>query len=107
MMNRAVNKFNRAGGRMAGDFRDMIADSEDLLKAAAAVSGEGFAMARSKFEDKVKSAKASLAEASQPAIDRTMKTAAAADDYVRDNPWTAVAVAVAAGALVGFLAAKR
>jgi len=106
-MDRAVNEFERARGRMAGDFRDMIADSEDLLKAAGAVSGEGFAMARSKFEEKVKHAKASLADASQPAIDRTRETAAAADDYVRDNPWTAVAVAIAAGALVGFLAAKR
>jgi len=107
MMNRAVNKFNRAGGRLAGDFRTMIADSEELLKAAGAVSGEGFAMARSKFEEKVKHAKASLADASQPAIDRTRETAAAADDYVRDNPWTAIGVAIAAGALVGFLAAKR
>jgi ElaB/YqjD/DUF883 family membrane-anchored ribosome-binding protein len=107
MMNRAVNKFNRAGGRLAGDFRDMIADSEELLKAAAAVPGEGFAMARSKFEEKLKSAKAAVADASQPAIDRTLETAAAADDYVRDNPWTAVGVAIAAGALLGFLAAKR
>ena len=107
MMNRAVNKFNRAGGRLAGDFRTMIADSEDLLKAAGAVSGEGFAMARSKFEEKLKSAKSALAEASQPAIDSTRETAAAADSYVRDNPWTAVGVAIAAGALVGFLAAKR
>jgi ElaB/YqjD/DUF883 family membrane-anchored ribosome-binding protein len=107
MMDRAVNKFNRAGGRMAGDFRAMIADSEELLKAAAAVSGEGFAMARSKFEEKLKGAKATLADASQPAIDRTRETVAVANDYVRGNPWTAVGVAIAAGALIGFLTAKR
>jgi len=107
MMDQAVDAFDRARGRMAGDFRTMITDSEELLKAAAAVSGEGFAVARTKFEEKLRRAKATLADASQPVLDRTRETAAAADDYVHGNPWTAVGVAVAAGMLIGFLAAKR
>jgi ElaB/YqjD/DUF883 family membrane-anchored ribosome-binding protein len=107
MMDRAVDAFERARGTMAGDFRTMITDSEELLKAAATVSGEGFAVARTKFEDKLRRAKATLAEASQPVFDRTEETAAVADDYVRGNPWTAVGVAIAAGVLIGFLAAKR
>ena len=107
MMNRAVDEFDRARGRMAGDFRTMINDSEDLLKAAATVSGEGFTAARTKFEEKLRSAKAALADASQPVFDRTRETAAVADDYVRGNPWSAVGVAVASGALIGFLIAKR
>ena len=107
MMNRAVNEFERARGRMAGDFRTMITDSEDLLKAAATVSGEGFAVARTKFEEKLRHAKATLADASQPVIDKTRETAAVADDYVHGNPWTAVGVAIAAGVLIGFLTAKR
>jgi ElaB/YqjD/DUF883 family membrane-anchored ribosome-binding protein len=107
MMDRAVNEFERARGRMAGDFRTMITDSEDLLKAAATVSGEGFTAARTKFEEKVRSAKATLADASQPLFDRTRETAAVADDYVHGNPWTVVGVAIAAGVLIGFLAAKR
>lgn len=107
MMDQAVDAFDRARGRMAGDFRTMITDSEELLKAAATVSGEGFAVARTKFEDKLRRAKATLAEASQPLFDRTRETAAVADDYVRGNPWTAVGVAIAAGVLIGVLAAKR
>lgn len=104
MMNRAVSEFDRARGRMAGDFRTMINDGEDLLKAAATVSGEGFGAARAKFEDKLKSARATLAEASQPMFDRTRESAAAADKYVHGNPWTAVGVAITAGVLIGFLA---
>ena len=107
MMNRAMHRFDRARGRMAGDFRTMINDSEDLLRAAASVSSEGFTAARAKFEDKLKDAKAALAEASQPMVDTTTETASAANDYVRANPWTAVGIAIAAGVLVGFLAAKR
>ena len=79
MMDRAVNEFERARGRMAGDFRTMITDSEDLLKAAATVSGEGFTAARTKFEEKLRRAKASLADASQPVFDKTRETAAVAD----------------------------
>ena len=106
-MDRAVNEFERARGRMAGDFRTMITDSEDLLKAAATVSGEGFTAARTRFEDKLRHAKAALAEASQPVFDRTRETVSAADDYVHGNPWTFIGVAIAAGVLIGLLAAKR
>ena len=94
MTNRVMHEFDRAKGKMAADFRTMINDSEDLLKAAASVSGEGFGAARTKFEERVKSAKAMLADASPP-------------EYIRGNPWTAVGIAVAAGLLVGFIAAKR
>ena len=106
-MHRAAKQFDRARGRMAGDFRTMITDGEDLLKAAATVSGEGFAAARTKFEEKLKHAKTALSDATQTVIDRTRETAAVADGYVRGNPWTAVGLAMTAGVLIGVLAAKR
>ena len=107
MMDRALDEFNHAKGRMAGDFKTMISDSEELLKAAATVSSEGFTVARTKFEDKLRRAKTALADASQPMFDRTRETAAYADKYVHGNPWTAIGVAAAAGVLIGFLTAKR
>ncbi len=107
MMDRAVREFDRARGRMAGDFKSLITDGEDLLKAAASVSGEGFTGARAKFEEKLRSAKARLADASQPVFDTTREAAAAADDYVHGSPWTVIGVAIAAGVLIGFFAAKR
>lgn len=107
MMNQTVDQFERARGRLARDFSTMITDSEDLLKAAATVSGEGFSATRTKFEEKLKRAKATLADASQPVIDWTRETTTVADDYVHGNPWTAIGAAIAAGVLIGFLAAKR
>ena len=92
---------------MAGDFRTRIADSEDLLKAAATVSGESFNAARVKFEEKLRRAKATFADVSQPVLDKTRQSAALADDYARDNPWAMAGAAVIAGILIGFLAAKR
>ena len=95
-MNQAMHEFDRAKGRITSDFKTMIADGEDLLQAAASVSGEGFAAARAKFEGKLKNAKLALADASRPV-----------DGYVRAHPWSAVGTAMAAGALLGFLLAKR
>lgn len=106
MMNQ-VDELNRAKSRMAGDIRSVIADGEDLLKAAADVSSEGFAVARQKFEKKLGSAKARLADASQAAVEKTKETAAVANRYVHDNPWPAIGVAAAAGLLIGFLAGRR
>ena len=87
------------------DFKAIIADGEDMLKAT--VSGEGLAAARTKFEGRLKSARAALADASQPVLERTRETAAAANEYVRGNPWSVVGIALAAGALVGYLAGRK
>ena len=76
-----MNTIERAKARIAGDFRAMIADSEDLLNATAEVAGEGLAAARTRFERKLAQAKSSLAEASEPIIAKSRETAAAADDY--------------------------
>ena len=67
------------------DFKTIIAGGEDMLKAAATASGESLALAR----------------------ERTRETAAAADEYVRGNPWGVAGIALAAGALLGYLAARK
>ena len=106
-MEQRTDEFNQAKGRLADDIKTVIADGEGVLKAAVNVSGAGLAVAREKLDETLSSARAKLADASRPAIDKARRTAAAADGYVHDNPWTAIAVAAAAGALIGFLTARR
>jgi ElaB/YqjD/DUF883 family membrane-anchored ribosome-binding protein len=98
-----AGEFNRAKGKMADDLRMIVSDGEDLLKAAANASGEGFTAARAKFAEQVMNAKARLADVSQPAIEKARE----ADDYVHGSPWAVIGVAAAFGLLIGFLAAKR
>lgn len=107
MMKQTVNEFNRAKSKVAGDIKTVMADGEDLLKAAAGVSDEGFAAAREKFAEKLEGARASLANASRAAVKKARETAAAADDYAHDSSWIVIGIAVAAGLLIGFLAARR
>ena len=59
------------------------------------------------LERRLRGIKEAVADASQTAVDRTTETAVAANHYVRGHPWTAIAIGAAAGALMGFLAAKR
>jgi len=103
MQQHTAGDFNRAKGKMADDLRMIVSDGEELLKAAANASGEGFTAARARFSEKVVSAKARLADLSQPVVEKARQ----ADDYVHGSPWTAICVAAAAGMLIGFLAAKR
>ena len=106
-MNQTVNEFNQAQSRMAGDIKAVIADGENLLKAAAEVSGEGFAATRAQFEEKFRNARASLGDASRAAVQSARNTAAATDNYVHASPWIAIGVAAAAGVVIGFLATRR
>ena len=102
-MKQTASEFTRARGKMADDLKMIVSDGEELLQAAASASGDGFTAARAKFAERVMSAKARLADAVQPAVEK----AGQADDYVHGSPWTAIGVAAAAGILIGFLAAKR
>jgi ElaB/YqjD/DUF883 family membrane-anchored ribosome-binding protein len=70
----------------------IISDGEDLLRAAASVSDEGFKAARSQYEKKLALARAAITDA---------------DRYVHGNAWSAIGVALVAGAVIGFLVSKR
>jgi ElaB/YqjD/DUF883 family membrane-anchored ribosome-binding protein len=107
MMEQAIGEFNRTKNKMVDDFKLIVNDADDLLQATAKVSGEGFNLTRAKFAEKLKTAKASLADAEQVVVDKTKQAATATDDYVRDSPWTAVGIAAGVGLLIGFLAARR
>lgn len=98
-----AREFSRARGKIAHDLRAIVSDGEEMLKAAANASGEGFTAALAKFSDKVTVAKATLSDISKPVVEKARQ----ADDYVHGSPWTAIGVAAAAGMLIGFLAAKR
>jgi ElaB/YqjD/DUF883 family membrane-anchored ribosome-binding protein len=106
-MEQALNEFNRTKGKVVDDFKTIVNDAEALLQATAHVSGEGFAVERAKFAEKLKLAKTRVTEAEQRVFEKAKQAATATDHYVHDNPWTAVGVAAAAGMLIGFLVAKR
>ena len=89
------------------DVQNVVSEAQELLKT---VKDEGaskldeyktkmasqYEVAREKFGE----VQASVQEGAKQAMTTT-------DAYVRSNPWRAVGIAAAAGAIIGFLASRR
>jgi ElaB/YqjD/DUF883 family membrane-anchored ribosome-binding protein len=99
------NPVNR--DRLVQDMRSVIADAEDLLRATANQAGEKIAVARERIQDSLHQAKVKLAEAEAIVSERAKQAARYTDEYVRENPWTAIGAAAGIGVLLGILISRR
>lgn len=93
--------------KLVQDFRIVVSDAEELLKATASSAGEKVAAARERVQDSLHKAKVKLAEAEDVIVQRGKQAARATDDYVRDNPWRAVGIAAGVGLVIGLLIGRR
>jgi ElaB/YqjD/DUF883 family membrane-anchored ribosome-binding protein len=89
--------------RLMGDLRSLIGDAEELLKATTSQAGEKIAVARQRIEQSVIEGKKALADAEEVVIKKSKECAEIADDYVRENPWSAVGIAAGLGLVLGLL----
>jgi ElaB/YqjD/DUF883 family membrane-anchored ribosome-binding protein len=93
--------------KLIADFRVVVADAEELLRATAGQAGDKVSELRNKVQDHLADAKIRLADAEAAVIDRAKQVGRVADDYVQDNPWASVGVAAGIGFLVGLLIGRR
>lgn len=89
--------------KLVGDLKNLVADAEELLKATASQAGEKVAEARQKIEQSLIEGKKALADAERTLRQKSKEAADLADDYVRDNPWSAVGIAAGVGLVLGLL----
>ncbi|MEO8441400.1 MAG: DUF883 family protein [Betaproteobacteria bacterium] len=101
------NETSVSTDKLVQDFRAVVADAEELLKATANQAGEKVAIARERIQDSLHAAKVKLAEAEDIIVMRSRQAARATDDFVRENPWQAVGAAAGAGLLIGLLIGRR
>ena len=93
--------------KLVQDFRAVVADAEELLKATASQAGEKVAVARERIQDSLHHAKVKLAEAEDILVQRSKQAARATDDYVHENPWQAVGAGIGVGLVIGLLIGRR
>jgi len=93
--------------QLIDDLTSVIRDAESLLRATAAQTGERVEEIRARAEETVRQAKVRLAGVEEQALRRARELAGDADEYVRGNPWQAVAIAAGAGLLIGLLMSRR
>ncbi len=92
--------------KLMHDFRMVVADAEELLRATAGQAGEKAAAARERIQENLATAKARLAAAEDALVAKTKQAADATDEYVHENPWKAVGVGVGVGLIVGMLISR-
>jgi ElaB protein len=90
-----------------GEFKNLMADVQELVSRIADVKDVDVARLRSKVQGALTSATESLATGAEGLQQRARQVAGSADDYVRASPWQAIGVAALAGLAIGFLAARR
>ncbi len=93
--------------KLVQDFKVVVSDAEELLRATASQAGEKVAVAREKVQESLRRAKVKLAEAEEILIDKGKQAARVTDEYVHDNPWSAVGIAAGIGFMIGLLIGRR
>ncbi|MGZ8426170.1 MAG: DUF883 family protein [Candidatus Binatia bacterium] len=89
--------------RLASDLKNLVADAEELLKATASQAGDKIGVARQKIEQSLIEGKKALADAEKVIVEKSKEAAEIADDYVRENPWSAIGIAAGIGLVLGLL----
>jgi ElaB/YqjD/DUF883 family membrane-anchored ribosome-binding protein len=93
--------------RLARDMRKVVEDAEALLRHKVRDAGDGYAEARIRLEDSLKSAKDRIVALEQELADRVTDAGRATDRYVRDHPWESIGIGAAVGLALGVLIARR
>lgn len=93
--------------KLISDFKVVVADAEELLRATANQAGDKAADLRVKIQGHLADAKVRLADAEAAVVDKAKLVGRATDDYVHDNPWRSVGIAAGVGLIVGLLIGRR
>ena len=98
---------SQPGTAVAGEFRNLVADIEDLVRAGTSMTTEDLARLKQKIAERINAAKDNLEHGRQTILARARKAANATDDYVNEEPWKSVAVGATIGFLVGLVVTRR
>ena len=92
---------------IARDIQNVVTDAQELLKTVQSEGGSKLSEVKVKVQQQLDSAKQMLGQIQTTVNDGAKVAIDTTDAYVRSNPWRAVGISAALGALIGFLAARR
>jgi ElaB/YqjD/DUF883 family membrane-anchored ribosome-binding protein len=103
----AAQSVGESSSALTKEFSNFVADIEDLIKSSVSLSGEELANAKNQIKERIDAAKSALGETAESAASKARRAAAAANQYVSEEPWKAVGVGAAVGFLLGVVVARR
>lgn len=89
------------------DVQNVVNEAQELLKTVHTEGANKLDEVKSKVSAQYDVARAKLGDLQTTVSEGAKVAVDSTDEYVRANPWTAVGIAAAAGALIGFLATRR
>ncbi|SFN66366.1 DUF883 family protein [Nitrosospira briensis] len=93
--------------KLVNDFQSVIADTEELMKFVSNDSGGKAQALRDKLDRNLKLAKDYLHDVEGSVVDKSRVAARVTDEYVHENAWRTVGLAIGVGILIGFLIRDR
>lgn len=92
---------------VSSEFQRFLTDIEELVAQTTSLTGEDLVRVKNSLNERISVAKASLEELSDTIVQKARNGAVATNNYVHEQPWTAVGAGAAIGLLVGLLVSRR
>lgn len=99
-------EFKAVADPTVEELNRIVDQAETLLRSLGDQSGEAAEAVRERVSETLQQARARLAVTASEAEKAAVSLAERTDDYVRRNPWQAVAVAALLGGVITFLISK-
>lgn len=98
---------NMVSSRASREFHNFVADIEDLITKTTSLTGEDLQKAKAQLSERIATARNYLDDVSESVTQRARKTATVTNNYVHEQPWTAVGIGAAVGVVIGFVLGSR
>ena len=98
---------NPTANSLARDTQNVVSEAQELLKTVKEDGANRLDQVRSSVNTQLEGAREKFGEIQTTVTDGARMAYDSTNTYVRTNPWTAVAIAAAAGAVIGFIASRR
>jgi len=98
---------NGSSSPIARDIQNVVTDAQELLKTVQSEGQTRLTEVKGQVQAKLDNAKQMLGQLGTQVQDGAKQAMDTTDTYVRDNPWRAVGISAAVGAIIGILIARR
>ena len=89
------------------DVQNVVSEAQELLRTVKDEGASRVSDVKAQLNAQLATAREKLGEMQTTVSDGARVAMTTTDEYVRSNPWRAVGIAAAAGAIIGFLCTRR
>lgn len=93
--------------KLLSDMKILLSDTEELVRATAAQTGDKVTDIRSRLQQAMNNLKPQLVRMETAVLEKSKATAAVTDQYIHENPWLAIGVSAGLGVVIGLLIGRR